>query len=101
MVVQELSFVDFAGRYCGRQQSTPDKLLRILREQKKKYQPVGWMLLECQVMDSSRMGSLTILPYGPNNSLKSPPAQPFSPRGLASDTSVVIALLPAENLPDA
>jgi hypothetical protein len=59
----------------------------------------GWMLLECQVMDGSRLGSLTILPYGPNNTFARVPDHPISPRGLASDMSVVVGVLPAENLP--
>lgn len=35
---------------------------------------------------------------GPNNTFKQPPDHPVSPRGLASDMSVVVALLPYKNL---
>jgi hypothetical protein len=96
---ETLTFAAFAARYCARHESTPDDLKTTLNNQRDKFSPVGWMLLECQQLDSSRLGSLTILPYGPNNTFKAPPTQPVSPRGLASDTSVVVALLPTENLP--
>lgn len=51
----------------------------------------GWFLAECQMLDSSRLGSLVILPFGPHNTFKRPPQSPFSPRGLASDMSMCIA----------
>jgi len=88
-----LPFAEFAALYCARQNSTPDRLRAILREQAKSYVPDGWMLLECHAFDSSRFGSLTILPYGPRNTYTEVPAHLISPRGLASDMSVVIALL--------
>jgi len=98
--MEKLTFDAFAARYCERQESTPEQLKATLKAQKEKFKPTGWMLLECQMMDSSRMGSLTIFPYGPNNTYKEPPDRPISPRGLASDMSTVVALLPVENLPD-
>lgn len=88
-----LTFDEFAKRYCARQESTRGELLDTLRAQRQKFNPTGWMLLECQVLDSSRLGSYTILPYGPNNTFKEPVSRPVSPRGLASDISVVVALL--------
>ena len=39
-----------------------------------------------------------ILPYGPRNTYKEPPTKPISPRGLASDMSVVVALLDSASL---
>ena len=95
---ETLTFDQFAARYCERQDQTPDVLRHILGVQFTKYQPDGWVLLECALLDSSRAGELTILPYGPNNTLKTIPTQPVSPRGLASDMSVVVAVLPASNL---
>jgi hypothetical protein len=96
----ELTFKDFAERYCERQQQTPEGLLKILQDQRRRFDCDGWLLAECQVMDSSFMGSLTILPFGPANSFKTIPDHPFSPRGLASDTSVVVAVLLATHLPE-
>ncbi len=97
-MVATLSFDEFAKRYCERQDAEPEGLRMVLAAQKQRYQPDGWMLLECQTMDSSRMGSLVILPYGPKNTYQVPPTRPVSPRGLASDMSMVVALLPACNL---
>lgn len=88
-----LTFDEFARRYCERQESTKDELREKLSAQVKKFNPVGWMLLECQVLDSSRLGAYTILPYGPNNTFKEPLTRPYSPHGLTSDISVVVALL--------
>lgn len=84
------------GKAC--KQRTPEELLRVLSWQKASYNPTGWILLECQTMDSSRMGSLCILPYGSRASLQEIPTGPISPRGLASDMSVVVAVLLAEDL---
>lgn len=88
------NFDDFAAKYCETQQCTPVELLEKLKDSAQKYEPEGWFLAEVQVMDSSQFGSRTILPYGPKCSFKTVPTTPFSPRGLASDTSVVIAVLP-------
>lgn len=93
-----LNWTEFAKRYCERQQQTPDGLKAILAAQADKYSPEGWMLLECHMMDSSRLGDLAILPYGPNNTFKAVVDHPVSPRGLASDMSVVVAILPRQNL---
>ena len=95
----ELCFTDIAARYCARQEQTPAGLLYILQAQRRRYHPDGWVLLECEMMDSSWLGTMTILPYGPHNTLKSIPDHPVSPRGLASDMSSVVAVLPAANLP--
>lgn len=98
--METLDFPTFAARYCERQEQTPEGLLATLQDQQARYQPKGWMLLECQVFDSYRMGDLTILPYGGReNTYQEPPTHPISPRGLASDTSVVVAVLLAESLP--
>ena len=64
---ETLDFNEFARRYCERQEQTPEGLKAILLAQKQKFNPDGWMLLECVVLDSSKLGQLTILPYGPAN----------------------------------
>lgn len=96
--MEELTFAEFARRYCERQENTPEVLKEILTTQKERFKPDGWFLAECQMMDSSRLGSLVILPYGPMNTFKEIPTRPFSPRGLASDMSVAVAFVKAENL---
>lgn len=98
MAVETLDYKAFAGRYCQRMENTPQDLYGTLEGQQRTYQPIGWMLLECQDLASSRLGHYVILPYGPNNTYKEPPTRPISPRGLASDMSVVVAVLKAEDL---
>lgn len=53
----------------------------------------GWMLLQAQDMSSSWFGQHVILPYGPGCTWKElpRPGQVLSPRGLASDMSIVVA----------
>jgi hypothetical protein len=120
MKIETLTFDAFAKRYCDNVNPTenqlqnwnkkwglkpkpealmsPEKLRGVLRLQKDSFHPTGWMLFECHDMSSSHMGELTIVPYGPNNTFKELPAFPISPRGLASDMSVVVALLPASEV---
>lgn len=86
---------DFAARYCERQEQTVEGLCEVLKAHIVRFKPEGFLLLECQILDSSYLGSLTILPYGPNNTYKTVPTHPLSPRGLASDMSIVVAVLPA------
>lgn len=94
-----MQFDEFAAKYCDRQEMTPEGLRATLMSQKKRFRCDGWVLLECQVLDSSYLGQLVIVPYGPDNTYKSPPDRPVSPRGLASDTSVVVGTLLAADLP--
>ena len=98
--MKHLTFDELAAQYCERQQQTPHGLRLILEAQRDRYQPDGWMLLECVLMDSSRLGSLTILPYGPRNTIKQrlDEGAPISPRGLASDMSVCIAWIESGDL---
>ena len=97
--MKQMTWTEFSTLYCERQEQTPAGLRNVLAAQIVRFQPTGWMLLEAHDMSSSWLGSLVILPYGPNNTYKEPPTHPISPRGLASDMSVVIGLLPAEELP--
>ena len=96
--MKPMTFKEVADLYCDRQEQSPEGLREILLGQKERYSPTGFMLLECPMMDSSYFGSLAILPFGPNNTFKEVPNHPISPRGLASDTSVVIGVLKAEDL---
>lgn len=99
-MIEKYTFSQLARRYCERQEQTPQELLEILREQELRFHPDGWMLLEAQLMDSSWFGSLMIMPYGGDATLKDVPGHPVSFRGLASDTSVVVAIYEAGNVPD-
>lgn len=96
----KMTFAEFAAKYCERQEQTPEGLREVLREQRVRLSPSGWFIAECQMLDSSWMGQLVILPYGPNNTFKEvpPPHQAFSPRGLASDMSTAVAFMEVADL---
>lgn len=96
--IPRLSFEEFAARYCERQESTPKRLRTILQQQREHFHSDGFMLLECQMLDGCRLGELTILGYGGSHTFKTVPDHPITPRGLASDMSVVVALLDAQEL---
>ena len=91
MTPQQITKQELIALYCESQNSTPEKLESILNVQTQQYRPKGFMLLRCDMMDSSYFASRTILPFGPNNTFKEIPDHPISPRGLASDMSVVEA----------
>lgn len=98
--IQKLSFDQLAQRYCERQKQTPAGLLIVLQQQLIRFGEItGWFLLECHVLDSSRLGDLAIYPYGPGVTYKEIPTYPISPRGLASDMSIAVAYTLAEELP--
>jgi hypothetical protein len=82
---------EIVRRFCETQQAEPPDVMRRLAEQEAKYEPEGFMLLENQMFDSSRLGHRYILPFGKRNSMKSVPTGPFSMDGLASGTVVVVA----------
>ena len=94
-----IDFDAFAEKYCERMLNDKETLYGIFLKHVEKYQPQGWAMLECQNMSSSRMGDLSIVPFGPNNTWKQPPDKPVSPRGLSSDMSVTVAVLFARELP--
>jgi hypothetical protein len=63
----------------------------------KRFDPEGWFVCECQLLDSSYAGKRYTLPYGGNSTHLAPPSVPFSPSGQrAADTAVVIATLTRE-----
>ena len=83
---------EMVDRYIERQDATAGEILSRLKAISVSYRAVGFMLLECQMMDSSMLGSLVILPFGGKSTFHVPPHHPVSPRGLASDTSTVVAV---------
>lgn len=93
-----LPFTEFAELYCKSQENTPAQLFETLQQLRARYNPVGFVLLRCIVLDSSRLGERVIVPYGPNNTWKEIPDRPVSPRGLCSDISEVEAVCLAESL---
>lgn len=100
VTAQKMTFDEFAVKYCERQKSTPAELLVTFKAMCATYKPIGFFMAEAQLMDSSYFGSLVALPYGgPENTFKEVPSHPFSPRGLASDTSVAVAYVLADELP--
>jgi hypothetical protein len=100
-IKQRKTWKEFAAMYCETQVSTPEELRETLEHQHLKFSPHGWFMLECQVLDSSKLGERTILPYGPDNTFKEPPTRPVSPRGLASDMATVCAIMPVEEFNEA
>lgn len=99
-MTQKVSFSEFARRYCERQVNTPEGLRETLVAQKEKFEPDGWLLLQCVVLDSSRLGEYVILPYGGRATVKEipPEGKLLSPRGLCSDLSEVVAYTLAEEI---
>ena len=96
--MQSIDFASFAEMYCQTQESTPEGLRTILLDQAQRFEPDGWLIAESQQFDSRWRGNRVILPFGPNNTFKQIPDHPFSPRGWASDYSVVIAWMTADAL---
>jgi len=90
---------EFAALYCERQEQTPEGLLEVLQSIAHLFQPDGFFVAECEMMDSSRFGQRVILPYGGGATFPAPPESHFSPRGLASDQSKVIATIECSDIP--
>jgi hypothetical protein len=93
------TFQEFAKLYCDTQEQTPEGLREVLVEQRKRYQPDGWVLLQFVDFSSSRLGQHVILPYGPNNTYKAVPTGIVHPYGLASDSAEVVSVLAVDALP--
>ena len=94
--IPELTFEKFAELYCGVLEKTAAGLkatLRKMLDREAKYRPTGFVMMECQQMDSSYFGSRVIVPYGGESTWKDIPEGVVSPRGIASDMSIVIAIL--------
>jgi len=99
MQTKQVEWPEFSRVYCERQKQTPDGLKAVLQCQRERFHPEGWFIAECGMLDSSYVGSLVILPFGPSNTFKSVPQHPISPRGLASDMSIATHVLRAGSLP--
>lgn len=94
-----MTWEEFANAYCETQLQTPEGLRDALQTVNHRFKPDGFLIAECKMMDSSQAGQRIILPYGGNATLKEPPSGPFSPRGVASDMSVVIGTVRVEDIP--
>lgn len=92
--VETVSQEELVRRYCARQDATPEQVVERLVAIGKARMVSGWMLAECHQLDSSSMGTLTLVPWGPGCTFKEIPTHPFSPKGLASDMAVVVAVAP-------
>jgi hypothetical protein len=88
---------EFISRYCERADIAVQELSIKLKEIVEVVKPKGFMLLENQVMDSSKFGSVSILAYGPNCAFKELVEGPFSFDGTASGTSQCISYLLVED----
>ncbi len=97
--IDKMTWPDFAARYSKTQDETPEGLAKRLTAQIQTYVPDGFFLAEAQLLDSSWFGTVVILPFGPRNTFKTVPEHPFSPRGLASDTSVAIGWIDVKDVP--
>jgi len=69
-LTKTMSFIEFAERYLETQVSSVPDLFHTLKEQRSRYHPEGWMMLECQMFDTTKFMQKVILPYGPNNTYK-------------------------------
>ena len=99
MKIDKMTWADFSARYCRTQAMDPESLAIRLSGQIPQYEPDGFFLAEAQLFDSSYFGQVVILPFGPQNTFKTVPDHPFSPRGLASDTSTAIGYIDAKDVP--
>ena len=99
MAARKMTWEEFATRYCETQEQTPEGLAELLCEKIKMFSPRGFFLGEAQIFGSSWFGQVVILPYGgKENTFKEVPDHPFTPRGLASDTSVAIGYIDAADV---
>ena len=94
-----MNWEEFAELYCETQEQNPEGLAHVLRNSSRRFNPEGFFIAECEAMDSSHFGQRVILPYGGGATFPSPPEGHFSPRGLASDQSRVIATISANDIP--
>lgn len=80
---------EMVREYITRMMGTVESVTKQLDDVSGRFQPDGFMLLECVMLDSSQCGHYVILPYGGRATYMDIPTTPVSPRGLASDMSVV------------
>lgn len=96
---KKVTFDQLAELYCESQEQTPEGLAEVLRRQIENFDSEGFMLLRCEVLDSSRLGDRVILGFGGSHTYQNIPDHPITPRGLASDTSVVECWCDAKEVP--
>lgn len=88
--MQQVSKSVLIKLYCETQDAEAEQIAFILGEREQNNPSIkGWFIAECHMLDSGRAGERTLVCYGPGCTFSLPPATPFSPRGLASDMSVV------------
>lgn len=69
-----------------------DKYVQRLKQVEDEYEPDGIMLLENQVMDSTKFGRRFMLPFGGKSTRPTLPDHPFSIDGTASGTVCVVGV---------
>lgn len=89
---EKIGYCELLRRYLVTQEGTDESLKAQLDKVEDLFDPDGLMLVQAQIMGSSWYGQHVILPYGPQCTYKQVPDHPITPRGLASDTSVVVAV---------
>lgn len=89
----------FIAKYAKNDPAVMAEVRIELQRLEEAFKPAGWVMLECQLLDSSGRGQLSIMTFGPHNTWKTIPEGPVSPRGAASDTSVVVAVCLREPSP--
>lgn len=99
MSAPRMSWFEFSERYCRTQEQTPSGLAGVLCSVSSRFEPDGFFLAECEVMDSSYFGSVVILPFGGRATFREVPSGVFSPRGLASDMSRAIGWMSWRDVP--
>lgn len=92
MSVDYLDREAFIAKYTGNDPVAMENIRLQMQRLEELFTPAGWVMLECQLLDSSRRGQLSIVTFGPNNTWKTIPEGPVSPGGRASDVSVVVAV---------
>lgn len=63
--------------------------VEIMKKIEDRKNPDGFMMLECELMDSSKFGRRWLLPFGGESTFKTVPNHPFSIDGTASGTVCV------------
>lgn len=94
-------FVTIARLYCDQYDCTPARLLTQMRDKQAEYEADGFLLWECQMLDSSACGKLYLFPYGPKCSFPKVPERhvPVVMEGRASRTSTLKHVIPAAAIP--
>lgn len=96
--MKESTYAEFAVLYCDTQVQTPGGLANVLHRQLQLLNPDGWFIARCIMLDSSRLGTRVILPFGGTATHPVVPDGTFSPRGMASDISEAEAWTPTASL---